>query len=455
MKFRLLSVITAAATLGVSSGCSTVPVQSSRQQAQALLQRYAGPLAQFPDNAEAAENELRTLLAAPLDATAAIRVAWLRNADAQAACAQLGISTADVFAASRPANPQLGLAWLWPSQHGGDRKLDGTLGFSLDDLIRLPSRRQYGAVELRVAQQQLAAKLYALALDTLDAWLEAAASQQRLSVRRAIAESAQTAAELAEQYRLAGNINAVETALQAAAGTEAALSLSRSERDASRSRSRLRQVLGLTATDPALQLPTNLPAAEGLTFEAQQLHAEARSQRLDLAAARSEVESVSLRLAATRRFRLLGGSAVSVLGEQEGDSRRTGISAGIELPLFSQGQSAVARATAELQLAEAHVRQLEVSIDAEVDAQLEQLARAYDEYRQYRERLIPQRESIVARLSEQANFMLTGPFELLLARQQSYSAYEGAVDALQSWWQSRVALARALGAPLPTPVRGN
>ena len=61
----------------------------------------------------------------------------------------------------------------------------------------------------------------------------------------------------------------------------------------------------------------------------------------------------------------------------------------------------------------------------------------------------------MARLSEQANFMLIGPFELLLARQQSYIAYEGAVDALQSWWQGRIALTRALGAPLPAPAKEN
>ncbi len=346
---------------------------------------------------------------------------------------------------------------LWPTRRGDDRKLDGALGFSLNDLLWLHARRSYGAVQLQAARQQLAARLYTLALDAQEAWFDAVAAQQRLAVRRTISESAQVAAELAERYRAAGNINELAASLQGAAGTEARISVAQAAREASRSRSRLRQLLGLTAADPVIQLPANLPSVENLSVDAATLHAQARSQRLDLASAHSAVEALTQRLAATRRYRLLGGSEFGAIADHEGASRRNGLSAGVELPLFWQGQPAVARADAELQAAQARVRQIEVAIDAEIDAQLEQLALAGEQYAEYREQLIPQRESVVARLSEQANFMLTGPFELLLARQQSYTAYEGAVDALQSWWQGRIALTRALGAPLPapTPAREN
>jgi cobalt-zinc-cadmium efflux system outer membrane protein len=445
-----------AASLGLLAACGTVPLQSTRQQAQALLQPSAGALSPTLTAAAAAERELRALLAAPLDVSGAVRIAWLRNADAQADYARLGIAAADVFAASRPANPQLGLSLLWPTRRGGDRKLDGSLGFGFSDLLWLHARRRYGALELRSAQQQLAAQLYALALDTEEAWFDAVASQQRLAVRRTIAASARLSAELAEQYRLAGNINALEASLQGAAGAEADIAASQAAREASRSRSRLRQLLGLTATDPLLQLPANLPFAEAVAFDADTLHVQARSQRLDLAAARSDVQALSLRLATTHRYRLLGGGEIGAVAEREGSTnRRAGLSAALELPLFSQGQPAVARAESELQLAQARVRQIEVAIDAEVDSQLEQLALAREQYTQYREKLIPLREAAVARLSEQANFMLIGPFELLLARQQSYTAYEGAVDALQSWWQGRIALTRALGAPLLAPAKEN
>jgi cobalt-zinc-cadmium efflux system outer membrane protein len=149
----------------------------------------------------------------------------------------------------------------------------------------------------------------------------------------------------------------------------------------------------------------------------------------------------------------LSGGELGVLTEREGSARRNGASAGVALPLFSQGQGAVARAEAEVQAAQARVQAIEVAIDADLDTQLEQLTAAREEYTQYREQLIPQREAVVARLTEQANFMLASPFDLLLARQQSYAAYEGAVTALQSWWQGRIALTRALGAPFPVPAK--
>lgn len=453
MNPRVMSATAVVAIGLLLAACGTVPVQKQRREAQALLAPAAGTLTPAPADATSAERELQSLLAAPLDVAGAVRIAWLRNPDALAAYARLGVAGADVFMASRPANPQLSLGLLWPANAADGRKLEGSLGFSLQNLLWLHARRQAGAAELRSAEQQLAASLYALALDTTDAWFDAVAAQQHLSLRQRIADSAGVAAELAEQYRLAGNINALSASLQSAAGAEARISLDTAIRAASRSRARLRQLLGLTAADPAITLPASLPAPEAPIAEAATLHAQARSQRLDLAAARSETEAATIRLAATRRYRLVNGAELAAVTEHEGErTRRTGASAGIALPLFSQGQGAVARATAELQGAQARVRSIEVAIDAEIDALLEQLAAGREQYARYREQLIPQREAVVARLTEQANFMLIGPFDLLLARQQSYSAYEGAVDSLQSWWQERIALTRSLGAPLLLPA---
>ena len=452
MNPRVISATAVVASGLLLAACGTVPVQQQRREAQALLAPAAGVLSHEPADSAGAAGELRALLAAPLEVAGAVRIAWLRNPDVQVAYARLGVAGADVFNASRPANPQLGLGLLWPANAADGRKLEGSLGFSLQDLLWLHSRRQAGAAELRSAEQQLAASLYALALDTTDAWFDAVAAQQHLALRQRIADSATVAAELAEQYRLAGNINALSASLQSAAGAEARISQDTAIRNASRSRARLRQLLGLTAADPAITLPASLPAPEAPIAEAATLHAQARSQRLDLAAARSDAEAATLRLAATRRYRLVNGAELAAVTEHEGETHRTGARAGIALPLFSQGQGAVARATAELQGAQARVRSIEVSIDAEIDALLEQLAAGREQYARYREQLIPQREAVVARLTEQANFMLIGPFDLLLARQQSYSAYDGAVDSLQSWWQERIALTRSLGAPLLLPA---
>jgi len=83
-----------------------------------------------------------------------------------------------------------------------------------------------------------------------------------------------------------------------------------------------------------------------------------------------------------------------------------------------------------------------------VQQQLQRVALARDAAAAYREALIPQREAIVARLQEQANYMLVDTFSVLLAKQQEYAAYDDYVDAVQDYWRSRVALLHAVGTQL-------
>jgi cobalt-zinc-cadmium efflux system outer membrane protein len=68
----------------------------------------------------------------------------------------------------------------------------------------------------------------------------------------------------------------------------------------------------------------------------------------------------------------------------------------------------------------------------------------------YRDALVPQREAVVQRQLERFNYMLIGAFELLLAKQEEYDAYQAYLQAIGDYWQARVALARAVGAELPS-----
>jgi cobalt-zinc-cadmium efflux system outer membrane protein len=149
----------------------------------------------------------------------------------------------------------------------------------------------------------------------------------------------------------------------------------------------------------------------------------------------------------------LGYSEVGVIGEREsGGISRRGASGALALPIFQQGQGALARVAADLAQARAHVKQIEIAIDSDLRLQLELVDQATEQYTLYREQLIPQREAAVARLVEKVNFMLIGSFELLVAKQQEYAAYEGSLEALHAYWRARLELARAAGGPLPEIV---
>jgi cobalt-zinc-cadmium efflux system outer membrane protein len=176
------------------------------------------------------------------------------------------------------------------------------------------------------------------------------------------------------------------------------------------------------------------------------LVARALEQRLDISAARKHVQALSRRLDATRRYRALPDSRVGVALEREPDgAKRVGPALEVALPLFQQGQGALARSEAQLLEAEAMLAELESAAQAQLVRQWSRLELAREQVKAYREGLIPEREAVVARTTERANYMLVDSFAVLLARQQEYSAYAGYVDAQLTYWNAHVDLLQATG----------
>ncbi len=68
----------------------------------------------------------------------------------------------------------------------------------------------------------------------------------------------------------------------------------------------------------------------------------------------------------------------------------------------------------------------------------------------YRNSLIPQRETVLARSQQEQNFMLIGVFELIQAKAKEYDAYQGYLEAVRDYWQARVELTRSVGERLPS-----
>jgi cobalt-zinc-cadmium efflux system outer membrane protein len=391
------------------------------------------------------------LLATPLTADAAVRIALLRNSAVQAEYAQLDITSADVVQATRLPNPALGLSILWPAAAGTLRQTDGALTMGLTDLLLLSAHRRQGVATFRAAEQRAAAGIYALALDTQDAWVAAVAANERLALHKNLGSIAELTTDLAQQYREAGNLDALQLAHISANSSEVAIAAGRVASTAAQSRARLRQLLGLGAMDPPLLLPESLPAPTESPLDRSALRTAAHAQRLDLLAVRSEAEAMRIRSQTASRYRWPRSAQIGAISESEGPgTTRRGATATVDLPLFQQGQADATRGTAQLALAMAKLQTMEIAIDAELDMHLEQLGLTQAQYALYRDRLLPQRQAVVAELSLRANTMLVGPFELLAARQLEYQASDGAVESLQEYWQSRVALARTLGAPLPT-----
>lgn len=449
---RYWQPLAAALALALLAGCTSVSRREGADNVEHLLQsRLTSAFAwrSDADGAAAIEARAAELLAAPLTPDSAFRIAQLRNPDIAARYAELGIAQADVVAASRIANPGFSASAL---ADGGPSKLTLGLSLPLTDLLLLPSRKRLAEGEYARAQLTIAAALLDLAADTADAWYAAAGAEQVASMRDAVARAAAASAELAARFHAAGNISALQLKLEQAAATQARIQAATARAEALRARLTLNARLGLSGAQ-ATQWTFALPLAAPVETEdaLDDLQTRAREQRMDLLAARRDVELLDGALTLARRWRLLGDLEVGAEREREPDGGRlSGPTLALALPLFDQGQAAIARAEARLEQSRAALARLELDIDHEVRAGVERVAAQREIAQAYRDALIPQREAIVAREGERYNYMLIGAFELLVAKQQEFDAYQGYLEAVRDYWQARVALARAIGTRLPS-----
>lgn len=451
MNVPMLRLRWAAFAVVLLSGCTAVSRRDGAAQVEDLLgPRLASPFHWRADAGDAATAaRVAELTAQPLTPASAFRLAQLRNPQIARHYAELGIAQADVVQASRIGNPTLSGSRIG---NGGAYQLTLGLSLPLSDILLLPARRRFAEGDYARAQQVIAAALFDLAADTADDWYSAAGADQVAAMREAVASAAAAAAELAQRFHAAGNISALQLQLEQAAASQARIAATTARAAATRARYALNRRLGLNGAEAArwtLDLPLAAPVAAEDSVET--LQALAQRQRLDLLAAQREVALLGDAVGLARRWRLLGSVEVGAEREDDGRGERSsGPTLALALPLFDQGQAGIARAQARLEQGRAALDTLRLRIDNDIPAGVAHVAALRRIAFDYRDALIPQREAAVVHQGERYNYMLIGAFELLLAKQQEYDAYQGYIESVRDYWQARIALARSVGTRLPS-----
>jgi len=447
-RFFLAKVVLLAIT-----GCSGLPYYRAESNIHRLVEQRSGGDVVWASNVNNAKTEAlidELLKQQPLTLQGATQIALLNNPRMQLEYARLGISKADLYEAGRLSNPTLSLTALNPKEAGASRKLDIGISQSFADLLLLPSRKRMALGEYERTQQFIADEILKLTADVHAAWYSLAGAQQIEQMRTLVAQSAQNSAELAKQFHVAGNISRLQLQLEEASATQARLEAMRARAEATGSRFALQQLLGFSATTNPWNAPNRLPAPIAEEENEDTLIALAHEQRLDLAATKKEVALLEQSLGLTKRYRWLGQVEVGVAMERETDRTKLyGPNLSLQLPIFNQGKGSVIRAQALVEQSRARLQLLEQEIDNKVRWKVAHIKIIRSIVEKYRTALIPQREAVVAHTQENVNFMLMGVFELLVAKQQEYDAYQGYIEAVRDYWLARVELMRALGTRLP------
>ncbi|MGE4070985.1 MAG: TolC family protein [Lysobacterales bacterium] len=441
--------ITMVLMLAALAGC----VSPSRQEGRLAVDQLTAsrlPATAAPESADAASLTTRVaeLGQGELSLDRALQLALINNPRLQAEYAQLGLARADLIEASRLSNPRFAL--LRKDERGGDgRGYTRHLSQSFTELLLLPASTRMAKAEFARTQQQIGAAVLDLAVDVEVAWYRAVAALQTQAMREAIAKAAQLSAELAQRFHAAGNLPRLELLMEQAAATQASIEARRAGADVAEARAELAALLGLRSRAP-WTVPARLPGPTARTLDADTLVRLARGQRLDYAASQAELAMREDALKLARNWRWFGDIELGIERETETDGARfRGLEVSLELPIFQQGQAAIARAEAERDAAAARLSELELAIDNQLVLALERLQMQSDVAEQYQAGLLPQREGIVDGTQRELNFMFKGAFELLLVKQEQYAAYQDYLEAVRDYWVARAELRRAVGGRLP------
>lgn len=399
---------------------------------------------------------LEKLLQQPLTTESAIQIALINNPQIRVEYARLGIAAAAVYDAGRLSNPGLGVSVMSSSESSAANQVTFGLAQSFTDLLLLSSRTRLADAQFERSKQEAGAAIINLAADVGVAWFDLVGAQQALAMRTAIANAAQVAATLTQRFFDAGNVSALELAVAQSAASEAQIDTLHAKAEVVTARSALNRLLGFHAGDSRWTLPDQLRLPVRQEDELADLLLLAQQSRLDLAAKRTQLELLADSLGVSRSFRYVGAIEVGLETERETDrSRITGPNLSVELPIFNTGEGKIAQAEAELDQAQAQWQLLALQISNDVQLAHAKVLSSRSLVQLYQQSLLPQQQAIFRYTQQESNYMLTGQFELLQARQQEYAAYNNYLVALHDYWIARTELERAVGAQLPSAADGS
>lgn len=434
------------------AGCATPRIEHLREDAERLYAaRSATP--SLPDPGHAARaGMVDELLALPVDADAAVRIALLGNPRVASIFSRLEFARADLYDAARLSNPVLGYARLT----GGEDaiKTDWSLSQNFTELLFLRFRRAGAESHLLLAKQQVARELLDLEADVRAAHVRYVGAHTVARMRDRIATSTQVSADYAQQLFDAGNITSLQLArMREAAGLAKAESVRAHAADTAE-RNSLLTLMGLASDRPVTLVGDYaLPGPE--TAATQDLRAWALDNRLDVLSVREALRFATIANTHARRWRWFGDTTIGITRETDGTNgllpseTLTGPSASLALPIFNHGAGSVGRAQSTVDALAGEVRALELAVGNDTATREVALIAARESVTLYRERLVPVQRLIVAESQKQQNYMLIGTFDLLAAKQHQYEGYEAYIGALRDYWLASIELMRATGGRFP------
>ena len=439
----------------VITGCAQVPKEAGFGDVEKLVHQRIDYRLHW--NQGSAEDEqvaraIEDLIKKELSVDAAVQIALLNNQQLQATYEDLGITQADVVEAGLLENPVFFGQARFPDKSPSMTNLEFEVTQNFLNILMLPARKKLAAMQFEEVKLRVADEVLKLADDVRAAYYQTLGASQIKQMRQHIAEAAGASYEMARRIYAAGNISDLNLASEQGHYEQARMDYAESTTIVVETREQLIRLMGLWGAQTKWKVPGMLPDVPAEEIALEHLESLAIKNRLDLASARQEVEVLAQALGVTLDWRWIGKADVGISTERDPDGQWvTGPSLTLELPIFNQRQADIARLEARLRQGQKRLAAQAVNIRSEVRSLRSRLMMQRHLVEHYKKVMIPLQERIVNLTLQEYNYMLTGVFDLLIAKQKEFDNYQKYIETVRDYWITRAQIQRVVGGRLPDP----
>ncbi len=399
---------------------------------------------------EAAERQVRELLAQPLSAENAATLAVSNSPALHASYASLERAGAMLALGRTPPNPDVAAQLRFPSS-GTETQLELSATESITRLLSLVPKFRVADAELRAVRREVVANTVTLASRARAAYFDLAGAEQRLSLRRTIADAASASVALARSLREAGNLTELAFAREAVFDEEARLSVREADAEAASAREHVNEVLGLCGEETAGQTQP-LPDAPVELAALTDLEKESVAASLALDALRFRIEAAGQKIGVARLESFLPNLGIGVSAKREHEWG-VGPQLSLSVPLFDWGQGPRAAAWADLRALQSEYAATAIAIRSVARAARERLRVAHERVFRMKTVVLPLREHLVDESLLQYNAMNLDAFQLLVVRREQIEAEERYIQALRDYHLAMNEVEELLAGALPNHER--
>ncbi len=449
-----ITTISLSLILMVVTGCAQIPKEGGFGDVEKLVHQRIDFRLHWNQGSPSDDQVARAiedLLLQELSVDGAVQIALLNNQHLQAIYEDLGVTQADVVEAGLLENPVFFGQTRFPDKSPSMTNLEFEITQNFLNILMLPARRKLAAMQFEKVKLRVADEILKLAAEVRAAYYRAVGASQIEQMRRHIAEAAAASYEMARRMHTAGNTSALNLAGEQGHYEQARMDHARSTTAAVEFREQLIRLMGLWGAQTELKFAHQLPDVPVQEMALEHLESLAIKNRLDLASSRQEVEVLAQALGITLDWRWIGKADVGVSTERDTDGQWvTGPSLTLELPIFNQRQADIARLEARLRQGQKRMAAQAVKIRSEVRSLRARLMMQRHLVAHYKDVIIPLQERIVHLTLQEYNYMLTGIFDLLIARQNEFDNYQKYIEAVRDYWITRAQIQRVVGGRLPS-----